>query len=55
MHRKDRILLVDLCWEKDSLSQYEFVHPIRETLEKLGFPCSILHYTEVKRGSGKPR
>lgn len=48
---KDRcgcILLVDLCFEKDSLSQYEFVHPIRDTLQKAGFLCNILHYSEVK-------
>jgi GMP synthase (glutamine-hydrolysing) len=48
MHKRSRILLVDLCYEKDSLSQYEFVHPIRDTLQKLGFLCNILHYTEVK-------
>jgi len=48
MQRKGRILLVDLCFEKDSLSQYEFVHPIRDTLQKADFLCNILHYTEVK-------
>ena len=48
VHRKRCILLVDLCFEKDSLSQYEFVHPIRDTLQKAGFLCNILHYTEVK-------
>ncbi|MHB8117226.1 MAG: diphthine--ammonia ligase [Methanothrix sp.] len=48
MHKSPCILLVDLCYEKDSLSQYEFVHPIRDTLQKLGFLCNILHYTEVK-------
>ncbi|MFZ2471518.1 MAG: diphthine--ammonia ligase [Methanothrix sp.] len=42
------ILLVDLCFEKDSLSRHEFVYPIRDTLQKLGFLCNILHYTEVK-------
>jgi GMP synthase-like glutamine amidotransferase len=47
MHRRGCILLVDLCFEKDSLSQYEFVHPIRDTLQKSGFLCNILHYTEV--------
>jgi len=46
--RKGRILLVDLCFEKDSLSQYEFVHPIRDTLQQAGFFCNILHYTMVK-------
>ena len=49
MNRKDRILLADLCREKNSLSGYEFVHPIKETLEKLDFPCRILHYLEVDR------
>lgn len=48
MHQRSCILLVDLCYEKDSLSRYEFVHPIRDTLQKLGFLCNILHYTEVK-------
>ena len=42
------ILLADLCYEKNSLSQYEFVHPIRELMEKFGFPCKICHYTEIK-------
>ena len=48
MPKRPGILLVDLCFEKDSLSQHEFVHPIRDTLQKLGFLCNILHYTEVK-------
>lgn len=47
VHRKGCILLVDLCFEKDSLSQYEFVHPIRDTLQKAGFLCNILHYSEI--------
>ena len=47
-HRRSCILLVDLCYARDSLSQYEFVHPIRDTLEKSGIVCNILHYTEVK-------
>ncbi|HUS76833.1 MAG TPA: diphthine--ammonia ligase [Methanothrix sp.] len=47
VHRIPCILLVDLCFEKDSLSQYEFVHPIRDTLQKAGFLCNILHYSEV--------
>jgi diphthine-ammonia ligase len=41
------ILLVDLCFERDCLSNYEFVHPIRETLIQAGVLCDILHYTEV--------
>ena len=46
--RKGCILLVDLCFEKDSLSLCEFVHPIRDTLQRAGFFCNILHYTMVK-------
>ncbi|MBN1234850.1 MAG: gamma-glutamyl-gamma-aminobutyrate hydrolase family protein [Methanotrichaceae archaeon] len=41
------MLLVDLCFAKGSLSQYEFVHPIRDTLQKAGFLCNILHYSQV--------
>jgi GMP synthase (glutamine-hydrolysing) len=42
------ILLVDLCYEKDSLSQYEFVHPIARALRGIGAACKIEHYTEVE-------
>jgi GMP synthase (glutamine-hydrolysing) len=45
-----RILLADLCYEKNSLSQYEFVHPIRVAMEKSGFPCKICHYMEIEEG-----
>ncbi|NMB84799.1 MAG: GMP synthase (glutamine-hydrolyzing) subunit A [Methanosaeta sp. PtaB.Bin018] len=43
------ILLVDLCIEKDSLSKYEFVHPIADTLERSGFSVEIWHYSELAR------
>lgn len=43
-----RILLADLCYEKNSLSMFEFVHPIRESMERSGFPCKICHYTEIE-------
>jgi len=46
-----QILLVDLCFEKASLSQYEFVHPIEDTLQKLGYSCNFLHYTEINMQS----
>jgi ABC transporter with metal-binding/Fe-S-binding domain ATP-binding protein len=42
-----RILLIDLCCEKDSLSHYEFVLPIRDALTRDGAYCEILHYAEV--------
>lgn len=42
------ILLVDLCYEKGSLSQYEFVHPIARALRMAGAAWKIEHYTEVE-------
>lgn len=38
------ILIVDLCYEKNSLSRYEFVHPIAETLKRSGFHSKVMHY-----------
>lgn len=42
-----RILLIDLCFKKDSLSHYEFVLPIRDALKREGAYCEIRHYAEV--------
>ncbi|MEI8003571.1 MAG: gamma-glutamyl-gamma-aminobutyrate hydrolase family protein, partial [Methanothrix sp.] len=47
MNKWQSILLVDLCFEKNSLSYHEFVHPIKDTLQKAGFLCNVLHYSEV--------
>ena len=44
---RGRILLIDLCCEKDSLSHYEFVLPIRDALKRAGACCEIRHYAEV--------
>lgn len=41
------ILLLDLCYEKDSLSKYEFVFPIADTLKRAGVHFEILHFTEM--------
>jgi len=41
------ILLLDLCYEKDSLSKYEFVFPIADTLRKTGACFEVLHFTEI--------
>jgi len=41
------ILLLDLCYEKDSLSEYEFVFPIADTLSKAGTCLKMLHFTEI--------
>ncbi|HWQ19512.1 MAG TPA: gamma-glutamyl-gamma-aminobutyrate hydrolase family protein [Methanotrichaceae archaeon] len=41
------ILICDLCYEMDSLSQYEFVYPIADTLKRAGAECQIKHYTEI--------
>ena len=41
------ILLLDLCYEKDSLPEYEFVFPIADTLKKAGARLEIQHFTEM--------
>lgn len=41
------ILLVDLCYEKDSLSKYEFVLPIANVLRRAKVPHEIVHYSEL--------
>ena len=43
MNGKAKILLVDSCYEADSLSQYEFVRPVQRILERTGFPCQVCH------------
>lgn len=40
------ILLVDLAYEKDSLSRYEFVLPIANILRRAAVPHEIVHYTD---------
>lgn len=41
------ILLVDLCYERDSLSRYEFVLPIANVLKRAKVPHEIVHYSEL--------
>jgi GMP synthase (glutamine-hydrolysing) len=41
------ILLVDLCCKKDSLSKYEFVLPIANTLKRVNASNEVVHYTEL--------
>lgn len=41
------ILLVDLCYEKNSLSIFEFVYPIADSLERSGAGFEILHFSEI--------
>jgi GMP synthase-like glutamine amidotransferase len=41
------ILVVDLCWEKDSLSHPEFVLPIAEIVRAAGEKVCIRHFSEV--------
>jgi GMP synthase-like glutamine amidotransferase len=43
------ILLVDLCYEKDSLSQFEFVYPIADVLERARAKFEILHFMEMAK------
>jgi GMP synthase-like glutamine amidotransferase len=42
------ILLMDLCYEKNSLSQYEFVYPVAYTLKQSGFSSETRHFTELR-------
>lgn len=42
-----RILLVDLCYEEDSLSSYEFVNPIANAIGHAGARCNTAHFTQV--------
>ncbi|MGA9097614.1 MAG: hypothetical protein WB392_01635 [Methanotrichaceae archaeon] len=42
-----KVLLVDLCHEVDSLSKYEFVYPIADTLKRAGAQPKIVHFTVV--------
>jgi GMP synthase-like glutamine amidotransferase len=41
------ILLVDLCYEENSLSKYEFVLPIETALNHVEAECDIFHYTKI--------
>ncbi len=41
------ILLVDLCYRKDSLSADEFVKPIAQIVRSEGIPSVHLHFSEV--------
>jgi len=43
------ILLVDLCFERESLSRCEFVDPIAYALNRAGFPYRITHYKEIRK------
>ncbi len=43
------ILLVDLCFEPESLSRSEFVEPIADALKRAGFLYEIVHFTKVMR------
>jgi GMP synthase (glutamine-hydrolysing) len=41
------ILIVDLCYTKDSLSNLEFVQPIRRIVESNGEKVEIAHFSEL--------
>ena len=41
------ILIVDLCWKKDSLSSEEFVKPIEKIVKSTGKPARVVHYSEL--------
>jgi GMP synthase (glutamine-hydrolysing) len=41
------ILLVDLCWQPDSLSRDEYVGPVARIVERVGEPWSEVHFSRV--------
>jgi GMP synthase-like glutamine amidotransferase len=41
------ILIVDLCYGPDSLSKFEFVSPIADTLRRLGSQLEVLHFNDI--------
>lgn len=41
------ILLIDLCFEKDSLSNLEFVQPIKRIVESNKKQFEVIHYSEL--------
>ena len=41
------ILLLDLCYERETLSKYEFVYPIADTLKRAGARFEIQHFTQA--------
>ena len=41
------ILIVDLCWKKDSLSSEEFVKPIERIVKSDGKSVRVVHYSEI--------
>ena len=41
------MLVVDLCWKKNSLSRPEFVDPVASALRKAGAEIKVLHYSEL--------
>ena len=41
------ILIIDLCYEKDSLSNLEFVQPIKRIVESSGKKTEVVHFSEL--------
>jgi GMP synthase (glutamine-hydrolysing) len=41
------ILIIDMCYEKDSLSNLEFVQPIRRIVESAGKKTKVVHFSEL--------
>jgi GMP synthase-like glutamine amidotransferase len=41
------ILIIDMCYEKDSLSNLEFVQPIKRIVESAREKTEVLHFSEL--------
>ncbi len=42
------ILVVDLCYNEDSLSSYEFVDPVKKILRKAQVGFDVVHYSRLE-------
>jgi GMP synthase-like glutamine amidotransferase len=43
------ILVIDLCYKKNSLSRHEFVHPVADALIRAGAEVDSVHYSDVSK------
>ena len=46
---KYMILIIDLCYKKDSLHKNEFVLPIERIVKNTGYAAQIIHYSELEK------
>lgn len=47
------ILIVDLCWERGSLSRFEFVHPVSAIVEGTGEMAGTVHLSDLSPAAAR--